>query len=61
MGIICISCMCSPGKYWIYIYIFQDVISYGCGNDMTNEYRSLVFYHEDKPKWFETIKVITCL
>ncbi|XP_052098499.1 dedicator of cytokinesis protein 1-like isoform X2 [Mytilus californianus] len=35
----------------------KDVISYGCGNDMTNEYRSLVFYHEDKPKWFETIKI----
>lgn len=35
----------------------KDVISYGCGNDMSNEYRSLVFYHEDKPKWFETIKI----
>lgn len=35
----------------------KDVISYGCGNQMTTEYRSLIFYHEDKPKWFETIKI----
>ncbi|KAJ8317294.1 hypothetical protein KUTeg_005198 [Tegillarca granosa] len=24
---------------------------------MLSEYKSLIYYHEDKPKWFETVKV----
>ncbi|BFY99041.1 hypothetical protein BsWGS_02080 [Bradybaena similaris] len=35
----------------------QDVISYGCIDPASSEYRSIVYYHEDKPKWFETVKV----
>lgn len=40
--------------------ILQDVISYGCGGDMMSEYKSLIYYHEDKPKWQETVKVTSC-
>jgi dedicator of cytokinesis protein 1 len=41
----------------------KDVISYGCGGDTSSEpkpmvYKSMVYYHEDKPKWFETLKVV---
>ncbi|ESO92727.1 hypothetical protein LOTGIDRAFT_232874 [Lottia gigantea] len=35
----------------------QEVISYGSGDSMSGEYKSVVYYHEDKPKWFETLKV----
>ncbi|XP_070212219.1 dedicator of cytokinesis protein 1-like isoform X7 [Littorina saxatilis] len=37
--------------------VLQDVISFGCGGDMMSEYKSMVYYHEDKPKWFETFKI----
>ncbi|KAK3095553.1 hypothetical protein FSP39_016043 [Pinctada imbricata] len=35
----------------------KNVISHGCGGEMMSEYKSLIYYHEDKPKWFETVKV----
>ncbi|XP_050389742.1 dedicator of cytokinesis protein 1 [Patella vulgata] len=35
----------------------QQVISHGCGDEMCGEYKSMVYYHEDKPKWHETLKV----
>ncbi len=34
------------------------VISEGAGGNMTTTYKSVVYYHEDKPKWAETVKVI---
>ncbi|XP_075232677.1 dedicator of cytokinesis protein myoblast city [Lycorma delicatula] len=34
-----------------------EVIFLGGGVEPQNEYRSMVYYHEDKPKWFETFKV----
>ncbi|XP_071089559.1 dedicator of cytokinesis protein 1-like isoform X4 [Haliotis cracherodii] len=37
--------------------VLQNVISYGCGDSMMSEYKSMVYYHEDKPKWFEFVKV----
>ncbi|CAL1526733.1 unnamed protein product [Lymnaea stagnalis] len=37
--------------------VMQNVISYGCIDSMMSEFRSMVYYHQDKPKWFETIKV----
>ncbi|KAL8560337.1 hypothetical protein ACOMHN_006068 [Nucella lapillus] len=37
--------------------VMKDVISYGCGGDMMSEYKSMVYYHEDKPKWYETFKI----
>ena len=37
--------------------IVQEVINFGCGGDMMSEYKSMVYYHEDNPKWFETFKV----
>ncbi|XP_056005673.1 dedicator of cytokinesis protein 1-like isoform X3 [Ostrea edulis] len=37
--------------------ILQNVISHGCGGEMMSHYKSLIYYHEDKPKWQETVKV----
>ncbi|KAL7286180.1 hypothetical protein TKK_0019548 [Trichogramma kaykai] len=33
------------------------VISLGGGGKKINEYRSVIYYHEDKPKWYETFKI----
>ncbi|XP_069695130.1 dedicator of cytokinesis protein 1 isoform X2 [Periplaneta americana] len=33
------------------------VISLGGGVEVLNEYRSVIYYHEDKPRWFEIFKV----
>lgn len=33
------------------------VISLGGGLHDMNEYRSVIYYHEDKPQWFETFKI----
>ncbi|XP_033607516.1 dedicator of cytokinesis protein 1 isoform X3 [Cryptotermes secundus] len=33
------------------------VITLGGGVEMINEYRSVIYYHEDKPRWFEIFKV----
>ncbi|CAM1325956.1 DOCK2 (predicted), partial [Pycnogonum litorale] len=33
------------------------VVSMGAGSNNQDFYRSVVYYHEDKPRWFETIKV----
>jgi len=33
------------------------VISEGAGGEMVSQYKSIIYYHEDKPRWFETIKV----
>ncbi|XP_021375284.1 dedicator of cytokinesis protein 1-like isoform X4 [Mizuhopecten yessoensis] len=35
----------------------KAVISHGCGGELMTEYRTMVYYHEDKPKWYETVKV----
>nr|XP_022344054.1 dedicator of cytokinesis protein 1-like isoform X2 [Crassostrea virginica] len=37
--------------------VLENVISYGCGGEMMSAYKSLIYYHEDKPKWQETVKV----
>lgn len=37
--------------------IVPSVITQGGGAQMINEYRSVIYYHEDKPKWNETLKV----
>lgn len=33
------------------------VISFGVGSNLIDEYKSVIYYHEDKPKWMETFKV----
>lgn len=33
------------------------MISLGGGFSPLNEYRSVIYYHEDKPQWYETFKV----
>lgn len=37
--------------------VLPNVISIGAGTENTSEYQSLIYYHEDKPKWSETFKV----
>lgn len=37
--------------------VMQDVITQGGGAPMISEYHSVIYYHEDKPKWNETFKV----
>lgn len=37
--------------------IVTDVISQGGGAPMMNEYHSVIYYHDDKPKWNETFKI----
>ncbi|XP_076317091.1 dedicator of cytokinesis protein myoblast city isoform X3 [Tachypleus tridentatus] len=37
--------------------VISDVLSIGAGCPSLNEYRSVIYYHEDKPKWMETFKV----
>ncbi|XP_030761843.1 dedicator of cytokinesis protein 1 isoform X2 [Sitophilus oryzae] len=34
-----------------------EVISLGGGVSELSEYRSVIYYHEDKPQWFETFKI----
>lgn len=35
----------------------KDVITQGGGAAMTNEYHSVIYYHDDKPIWNETFKI----
>jgi dedicator of cytokinesis protein 1 len=39
------------------VLILQGVITLGGGVEVINEYRSVIYYHEDKPRWFEIFKV----
>ncbi|XP_013378716.1 LOW QUALITY PROTEIN: dedicator of cytokinesis protein 1-like [Lingula anatina] len=36
--------------------VIKDVISHG-SDDFTTDYRSVIYYHKDKPEWYETVKV----
>ena len=38
-------------------FTFQGVISEGAGGDMVSKYTTIIYYHEDRPRWFETVKV----
>lgn len=35
----------------------KDVITQGGGASMVGEYHSVIYYHEDRPKWNETFKI----
>ena len=35
----------------------QNCLSFGAGSDPMSEYRSVVYYHEERPKWMETLKI----
>lgn len=37
--------------------VMKDVITQGGGAPMLGEYHSVVYYHEDRPKWNETFKI----
>lgn len=38
--------------------IMENCLSVDSHNAMDSFYKSVVYYHEDKPKWFETLKII---
>jgi hypothetical protein len=40
-----------------HVLLFQAVITLGGGVELMNEYRSVIYYHEDKPRWLEIFKV----
>ncbi|RWS31375.1 hypothetical protein B4U80_06775 [Leptotrombidium deliense] len=35
----------------------NEVITFGAGAEFTSEYKSVVYYHDERPKWMETIKI----
>ncbi|CAG2106061.1 unnamed protein product, partial [Medioppia subpectinata] len=35
----------------------QNCLSFGAGSEPMSEYRSVVYYHEERPKWMETLKI----
>ncbi|GLG95601.1 Uncharacterized protein GBIM_02534 [Gryllus bimaculatus] len=37
--------------------VLSDVITLGGGMETLSEYRSVIYYHEDKPRWYEIFKV----
>lgn len=37
--------------------VIPGIITLGAGASMMNEYKSVIYYHDDKPKWHETFKV----
>lgn len=37
--------------------MMKDVICQGGGSQLMSEYHSVIYYHEDKPKWNETFKI----
>lgn len=37
--------------------VMPNVISMGAGVPPMNEYKSVIYYHDDRPKWMETLKV----
>jgi len=41
----------------LWLGTLQNVISEGAGGDAISQYKSIIYYHEDRPRWFETIKV----
>ncbi|KAH8264463.1 hypothetical protein KR038_008866, partial [Drosophila bunnanda] len=38
-------------------YLIPGVLSIGAGHPPIDEYKSVVYYHDDKPKWQETFKI----
>lgn len=37
--------------------VVPGVLTLGAGAAMLNEYKSVIYYHEDRPKWNETFRV----
>lgn len=35
----------------------DNVITYGPGAEMISDYKSVIYYHEEKPRWMETLKI----
>lgn len=35
----------------------DKVITYGAGAEMASDYKSVIYYHEEKPRWMETLKI----
>lgn len=43
-----------------YLHLLQKCISYGCGENLTDDFRSSVLYHSNGPRWGETVRVRYC-
>ena len=43
--------------YFLFVNCAQNVINEGSGGEKVTDYKSVIYYHEDKPRWMETIKV----
>ena len=37
--------------------ILSSLITYGAGSEMMSDYKSVIYYHEEKPRWMETFKI----
>lgn len=37
--------------------VLDSVITYGAGSEMISDYKSVIYYHEEKPRWMETFKI----
>lgn len=37
--------------------VVPGVLTMGAGVEMLNDYKSVIYYHDDKPKWNETFKI----
>ena len=34
--------------------VLNNVITYGAGSEFFSDYRSVIYYHEEKPRWMES-------
>ena len=37
--------------------VLDGVIAYGAGSEMLSDYKSVIYYHEEKPRWMEIFKI----
>lgn len=37
--------------------VLNNVVTYGAGAKMISDYKSVIYYHEEKPRWMETFKI----
>ena len=52
-----LSGCCNCPVLYSHVLTFQAVITLGGGVELMSEYRSVIYYHEDKPRWLEIFKV----
>ena len=71
-GVACITVIYRYSNYFLFLnvafysaydgnfvlFLLQGVVSFGAGEQLTNEYSSCIYYHSANPKWMETVKVM---